>query len=189
MPRHTTALTAAFLMLTSISGCALGTGGGQQSAPGASDAPAVAPALKVDAPKNLKGIADACQLLTPEQRAALQVDGEPEPEESQYKEPACNFAGDALTATISINSNFGGMTGTHERKDNFDNFAPTEVAGYPAAQVNFSDTLCTVMTGVSDEQSVDVYYAKNSGGTPEMDDPCGYAKKIAAEVIKNVPAA
>ncbi|MBB5072114.1 DUF3558 family protein [Saccharopolyspora gloriosae] len=182
-------LTASLLMLTAISSCAVGGEGEQQPPQAAPSTENIDPALAVENPKNLKGVADACQLLTPEQRTALQVDGAPEQADSLYKEPACSMEGDMLTARIEINSNQGGMTATHERKDNFDNFEPTEVAGYPAALVNFSDSLCSVIVGVSDTQSVDVYYAMNSGGAPEMNDGCGYAKKIAAEVVQNIPAA
>ncbi|WP_258345502.1 DUF3558 domain-containing protein [Saccharopolyspora gregorii] len=188
MLRRTSVLAASFFAVTAISSCAVG-GGGEQPPQAAPSKENVDPALAVQNPKNLKGVQDACQLLTAEQRAALQVDGQTEQADSEYQEPACDINGDVLNTSIAINTNHGGMTAAHARKDNFDNFEPTEVAGYPAVLVNFSDTLCTVAVGVSDTQSVDVYYAKNSGGTPEMDDACGYAEKIAAEVLKNIPPA
>ncbi|GAA3363376.1 hypothetical protein GCM10020366_55040 [Saccharopolyspora gregorii] len=188
MLRRCGLVAASFVALTAISSCALGEGGEQpsQAAPSTEN---IDPALAVRNPKDLKGVTDACQLLTAGQRAALQVDGQPEQADSEYQEPSCDISGDALSTSIAINTNHGGMTAAHARESNFDNFEPTEVAGYPAVLVNFSDTLCTVAVGVSDTQSVDVFYAKNSGGTPEMDDACGYAKKIAAEVLENIPPA
>ncbi|WP_243791518.1 DUF3558 domain-containing protein [Saccharopolyspora gloriosae] len=183
-------ITASLLALTAASACSVGeSGGGQQPAPPASDA--VDPALKVESPKNLAGVSDSCQLLTAEQLSALGASGsEPKPSiNDQYKEPTCNISNDAFDITVDINTKNGGMTAANARRDNFDNFAPTEVAGYPAAQINADSSVCTVAAGIADDQSIEVFYAKNAGGTPEMDDACGYAKKITAEVIKNIPSA
>lgn len=189
--RRTTALTASFFVLTTISACAVGQGGGGKQLEPSGSQEAVDPALKVDSPKNLKGITDACQLLTPEQLNQLGAD-EPEIEPStnpQYQEPSCDISSDALKITIDINTEHGGMTAANSRASNFENFEATEVDGYPAAQVNAAGNLCTILTGVADDQSIEIYYAKNSGGTPEMEDPCGYANKIPAEALKNIPPA
>lgn len=190
MLRRASVLTASLLMLTAASACSLGQSdaGKQPTSPPSQPAD---PALQVSNPKNLTGVTDSCQLLTPQQLTELgAADPEIEPYvNEQYKEPSCDISSDAFDITVDINTEHGGMTAAHARKDNFENFAPTEVGEYPAVQVNFQGTVCTVATGISDDQSVEVFYAKNSGGTPEMDDPCGYAKKISAEAIKNIPAA
>ncbi|MFR9728625.1 DUF3558 domain-containing protein [Saccharopolyspora sp. MS10] len=189
MLRRTSALTASLLVLTAISSCAVG-GGGEQTPPQASPSTEnVDPALAVKNPKNLKSVTDACQLLTPEQRTALQVEGAPTQRQSEFNEPACEFSSSAFDTSLDVNTNAGGMTAAHERRDNFDNFEATEVAGYPAVKVNFSENLCNLAVGVSDTQSLHVYYLVISGGTPEMEDACGYASKIAAEAVKNIPAA
>ncbi|MEU6128332.1 DUF3558 domain-containing protein [Saccharopolyspora sp. NPDC047091] len=174
--------------MTAISSCALGEGGEQpsQAAPSTEN---IDPALAVRNPKDLKGVTDACQLLTPEQRTTLQIEGTPAQRDSEFKEPACEYDGSAFTAALDINTNSGGMTAAHERRSNFDNFEAAEVAGYPAVQVNFSKNLCNLAVGVSDTQSLHVFYSVISGGTPEMEDTCGYARKIAAEALQNIPPA
>ncbi|GAA3363378.1 DUF3558 domain-containing protein [Saccharopolyspora gregorii] len=188
MLKRTIVLTASLLVLTGVSSCAVG-GGGEQSPQAAPSEENVDPALAVKDPKDLKSVQDACQLLTSEQRTTLKIEGAPAPRDSEFKEPACEFDGSAFTTALDINTNAGGMTAAHERKDNFDNFEPTEVAGHPAVKVNFSDNLCNLAVGVSDTQSLHVYYALISGDSPEMEDTCGYASKIAAEAIKNIPPA
>lgn len=190
MLRRASVVTASFIALTAASACSVGESGeNQQSPPPAPSA--VDPALKVEEPRNLKEITDACQLLTPEQLTQLGAgDSEPTPStNSQYQEPTCTISSDALDIIIDINTRNGGMAATYARKDNFELFAPTQVGSYPAAQINFAETQCTVATGIADDQSIEVLYAKNSGGTPEMDDSCGYAKKITTELIKNIPPA
>lgn len=191
MLRRASVLAASALVLAATSSCALNAGSGQESPqPAPPPAGNVDPALKVESPKNVSGISDACQLLTPEQRAALQIDGSPAPQQkNDYGAPSCEFVGELTTVFVDINTGHGGISQTYSNKDSFDNFAPTEVTGYPAAQVDAASSLCTVMTGVADDQAIDIYFAKNSAQSPEMDDACGYAKKIAGEALKNVPAA
>lgn len=189
MLRRATVLATSVLAAVATSSCSLGAGGGQQSPqPAPPPAGNVDPALKVKSPKNIDG-ADACRMLTPEQRSALQIDGPPAPKKNEYGASGCEFVGDLTTVFVDVNTGHGGLSQIYSNKESFDNFAPAEVNGYPAAQINYSDALCTISTGVADTQAVEIYFAKNSAQSPEMNDPCGYAKKISGEVLKNLPAA
>lgn len=147
------------------------------------------PVPQVENPKSLTGITDACQLLTPEQLAALGGGGDPEESESLYGESQCFWRNDNFATNVAINTTFGGTAKIFESPQSSDNFAPTQVDGYPAARVDEQSTLCRVEVGLSEDQSVEINYSKRGGDAPEMQDPCGYAEKIAGEVLKNVPDA
>ncbi|GAA3363372.1 DUF3558 domain-containing protein [Saccharopolyspora gregorii] len=190
MLRRARITAVSLLALTSLSACAVGSNNPEEGQSKPAPANGTDPALSVNNPKNLKGITDACQLLTPEQRTQLGVSDDKDFESlinDVYQEPSCEIFSDAYNAMIDINANNGGMAKLHAGKDKWDNFTPTEVAGYPAAQLDAQSILCRVHVGVADDQSLEVYYSKNAGGTPEMDDPCGFAEKIAVEALKNVP--
>lgn len=190
MLRRARMTTVSLLALTTLSACAVGGDPSAESQNGPAPRNGADPALAVDNPKNLKGIADACRLLTPDQRTQLGVSDDRDFESLTndiYQEPSCEIFSHAYNAMIDINTNNGGMAKLHAGKGKWDNFTPTEVAGYPAVRLDAQSILCRVHVGIADDQSLEIYYSKNAGGTPEMDDPCGFAEKIAVEALKNVP--
>lgn len=154
------------------------------SAPPTTNVPS---APQVQNPKNLKSIADACQLLTPEQVATL-GGGAPAPDTSVYGESQCTWSNEAFATTVAINT-AGGPAKIFDSPESNDNFQPTQVGGYPAARIDAQSVVCRVEVGVAEDQSVEINYSKFGGTSPEMQDPCGYAEKIAGEAVKNIPAA
>ncbi|RKT83722.1 Protein of unknown function [Saccharopolyspora antimicrobica] len=144
---------------------------------------------KVENPKNLKAVTNACDLLTPEQISQLGGGGQPEEDTSAYGETQCYWSGDAFAVGVAVNTTSGGPAKIHEAGSSRDNFEPTTVDGYPGARVDKQDILCRIELGVADDQSVEINYTKHSGGSPEMDDSCGFAEKIASETLKNIPDA
>lgn len=148
------------------------------------------PAPAVDKPKNLAAITDACQLLTTQQLTQLGAQATPKPSETAYGESKCKWSNGDLAATVALNATTDtGPEQIFEMEEITDNFTRTEVDGYPAARVDEQSDLCRVEVGVSDTTSFSVNYYKYSGDSPEMQDPCGYAEKIASEVLKNIPNA
>ncbi|WP_168586374.1 DUF3558 domain-containing protein [Saccharopolyspora sp. ASAGF58] len=148
---------------------------------------------KVENPKNLKAVTDACKLLAEEQVARLGGDAGAKPPEGsnseEYGEPQCKWRNDAFNATIAINTKHGGLAEIQSFIESSDSFKPTQVGGYQGARVDEQSTLCRIELAVADDQSLEVNYFKNAGGTPEMNDPCGFAEKITSEALTNVPGA
>lgn len=188
--RRCASITA--VALFAVLGASACSPGGSQTPPSSTtESPTTtAPsAPKVEKPKNLKGISNACQLLTSEQLSQLGGGGQPEEDTSAYGETQCYWSGDAFAVGVSINTTSGGPARIYQAGGTRDNFAPTTVDGYPGARVDKQDILCRIELGVAETQSVEVNYTKHSGGSPEMNDPCGFAEKITSEVLKNIPDA
>ncbi|MEV5540826.1 DUF3558 domain-containing protein [Saccharopolyspora shandongensis] len=180
------------LAVLSASACAPGGKNPEPSAPSSSAADTNAAAPKVENPKNLKAITDACQLLTDQQVKDLGGVSErrpPEKSTNSYGESRCQWATDAFTAAASINTKHGGLAKIQQNAENRQNYKLTQLAGYQGARVDEQSDLCRIELAVADDQSLEVNYFKNAGGTPEMNDPCGYAEKITSEVLKNIPDA
>ncbi|MGW1677668.1 DUF3558 domain-containing protein [Saccharopolyspora sp. NPDC002376] len=188
--RRSASITAVSVFaVLGISAC---SPGGSTPAPSstAETPSATAPsAPKVDKPKNLKSVTNACDLLTSDQLSQLGGDGKPEEDTSAYGETQCYWSGDAFAVGVSVNTTSGGPAKIQEAGSSRDNFEPTTVDGYPGARVDKQDILCRIELGVADDQSVEINYTKHSGGSPEMDDPCGFAEKITSQVLKNIPDA
>lgn len=184
-------ITVSMLSIVGMAACSpAGTNAPETAKPGDSATSEANSAPQVKQPKNLEAISDACQLLTSEQLAQLGAEAAPKPDTSEYGESKCTWSNDKLAATVALNAKTGtGPKQIFEQGESTDNFAPTEVDGYPAARVDQQSDLCRIEVGVSDTTSVAINYFKYSGGTPEMQDPCGYAEKIASEALKNIPAA
>lgn len=188
MLRHAALTTVSLLAVLGVSACSAETPAPVPTSPTppATTAPAVP---KVENPKNLKGIADACQLLKPEQLAALGGGGEPEQSMSEYDESQCFWRNDNFATNVAINTTQGGLAKITEKGEISDNFAPTQVEGYQGARIDEQQGLCRIELAIADDQSVEVNYSIRGGDTPEMQDGCGYAEKITSEVLKNIPNA
>ncbi|MCA1190231.1 MULTISPECIES: DUF3558 domain-containing protein [unclassified Saccharopolyspora] len=171
-----------------ISAC--GLTGNEQTAPESAPEPQVGgdPALAVDQPKTVAAVTDACRLLTPEQLSTLGAEKNGEPGTTTFGEPKCDWSTEAFAFSVGLYVKTGGdAEQIYRSADNHDNFAPTRIGEYPAARVNAQSSTCSVEVGISDSESVTIDYTKYSGGTPEVADPCGYAEKIATEVLNGIP--
>ncbi|GAB3283090.1 DUF3558 domain-containing protein [Parasphingorhabdus pacifica] len=196
MQRRATLISVAALAL-SLTGCAQSSEGTAESAPDSGESAASTqpseptdPALRISNPKDLGTVTDACDLLTPEQLTALSAGTEAEPDTTVYGESKCSWRNDDFRMTVALNATTGtGPEKIHEDGKASDNFQPTEVDGYPAARVDEQSTLCRVEVGIADDQAVAINYSKRGGDAPELQDPCGYAEKIASEALKNIPDA
>lgn len=143
----------------------------------------------VEHPKDLRGI-DPCEFLTPEQKAALRLTEPGERDISPWGEEKCFLKGSVVTIGFSPNTKLGeGLDQAYRAKDSFDNFAESEVDGYPAARVNVATQLCGVIVGVSDEQTLNMSFGRVSSDAPGSGDPCGFAESVMGDVIKNLPDA
>lgn len=185
-------IAAAALAVAGLSACSSGSGTpGGSGTPEPTKAPSsdtANPVPQVDLPKNIKAVTDACQLLKPEQVTRL-GGGTPEPDTTITGEPQCAWSNSDFRMNVAINANNGGPANIYEDKASNDSFEPTEVSGYPGALIDRTSSLCRVEVGIAEVQSVDISYAKFGGGSPEMQDTCGYAKRIAVETLKNIPDA
>ncbi|MEV6234163.1 DUF3558 domain-containing protein [Saccharopolyspora shandongensis] len=161
-------------------------------APSTSETATTSAAPKVQNPKNLKGVSDACKLLTQDQFSQLGGSTGAKPPESDTSglgEPTCNWRNDAFSTAVTINTTHGGPEAIAKLAGSSDNFEPTEIQGYQGARVDKQSSLCRIELAVADDQTVAINYFKNAGGTPEMNDSCGFAEKITSEVLKNIPDA
>ncbi|GAA2810285.1 DUF3558 domain-containing protein [Saccharopolyspora taberi] len=193
MLRRPVLVTLSLAAALSLSACAQG-GSGSTTPPGTGDsAPtsesnAADPALKVEAPLNLKAVSDGCQLLTDGQLAQLGGGGAPTPFDTEWGQKGCTWTNDAVVIEVAPDSKQGGGFSRIQRnKNSFLTYAETKVANYPAARVNQAELLCGVAAGVSDEDTVLVSVTRYNSDAPQHADPCAFAEKVFTEVIKNIP--
>lgn len=140
-------------------------------------------------PKDLRGI-DPCELLAPEQTAELGLIAPGQKETSDWGETKCLLLGPVVGIGFSPNTTLGdGLDRAYRNKNNFDNFAESNVDGYPAVRVNFATQSCALIVGVSDEQTLTMELTRVSSDAPGRGDPCAFAESVAAEVMKNLPDA
>ncbi|MBB5153799.1 DUF3558 domain-containing protein [Saccharopolyspora phatthalungensis] len=191
MLRRATFTAVTLLWVLGASACAPGSPETPSSTTSEA-APTTSAVPKVENPKNLKSITDACQLLTQDQLSQLGGGTDarpPQGETSALGEPKCNWRNNAFSTAVTINTKHGGLTEITKIAESSDNFKPTQVDGYQGARVDEQSALCRVEIAIADDQSVAINYFRNSGGKPEMNDPCGFAEKITSEVLKNIPDA
>ncbi|MEV0703831.1 DUF3558 domain-containing protein [Saccharopolyspora sp. NPDC050389] len=192
MLRRATLTAVSLLAVLGVSACSPGSTTPPKTTPTESATTTSSSVPKVENPKNLKAITDACQLLTEAQVAQLGGDAgakPPEESKSKYDESQCKWRNDAFTAYAAINTKAGGLAKIMDAAGSSDNFKETQVGGYQGARVDEQSNLCRIELAIADDQSLEVNYFKNAGGTPEMNDPCGYAEKITSEALKNIPDA
>lgn len=182
------------LAVLGLAACAPSNGGSNE--PGTSEATSAAPSsvtgsgAKIDQPKNLSSITNACDLLTPEQLTELGAAGSkaPVPDKSAYGGPGCDWQNDSFGLIVGVD-NVTGLGAEAVIESGQTDGKPSNVDGYPAARIGEQSSLCRVDVAVSESQSFTVDFAKYSGKDPAMQDPCGYAEKIASEILKNLPNA
>ncbi|MER7015578.1 DUF3558 domain-containing protein [Saccharopolyspora sp. NPDC000359] len=190
MLRRATLTTASLFAVLGAAACAPGST--PAPTPTISEETTTSAAPQVQNPKNLKAVSDACQLLTQDQFSQLGGSAGAKPPESDTSglgEPVCDWRNDAFSTSVTINITHGGPAAIEGLAGASDNFKPTQVDGYPGARVDEQSDLCRIELAVAEDQTVAINYFKNAGGTPEMDDPCGFAEKIASEALKNIPDA
>lgn len=143
----------------------------------------------VDNPKDLHGI-DPCEFLTPEQKTELSLTKPGRKDTSPWGEEVCDLGGPVVAIGFSPDTTLGeGLDQAYRAKNMFDNFAESEVDGYPAVRVDFAAQSCGLIVGVSDEQTLHMEFTRVSSQAPGNGDPCGFAEQVMGEVIKRLPDA
>ncbi len=191
--RRTTLGTTAVLAALGLAGCATPTDAGsedQQPSSQAESTPSQQQGAgpQIDQPKNLQAVGHACDLLKPEQLQQLGLSTEPEQDDSYTGESSCDWGNDNAMVSATPKSTIGAQQMIETAKS-WGEYHPTEVQGYPAIHKDRQSRLCSVDVGVSDSATVRIDFTRYAGDAPEMQDPCGYADTIAAEVLKNIPNA
>jgi hypothetical protein len=138
-------------------------------------------------PKDLRDV-DPCQLLTAAQQSQLGFTEPGEEGTSYWGEPECGWPGSVVAVGLSPNTT-AGLDQAYRNKNNFDNFAPSEVDEYPAARINFATQSCGLIVGVADDQTLHMEFTRVSPDAPGSGDPCGFAESVMGDVIKNLPDA
>ncbi len=175
-------------MAAVLAGCS--TGGPQPTAPGAaptSSAGAAAdPIPPVRDPKNLAGT-PPCQLLTPAQLAANQMDL-PAQTKKSLNMPGCEWDNQAHTReiTIYVDTINDALHNVYAQRATFPVFEVTQIAGYPAIRTknNTAATSCYIQVAAAERQSFVVRFTSLGDG---LEEPCGPAKALAEDVMANLP--
>jgi hypothetical protein len=143
----------------------------------------------VENPKDLTGI-DPCDFLPPDQKTELGLTKPGTRDTSPWGEETCGLAGSIVAIGFSPDTTVGeGLDQAYRSKNNFYNFEPSEIDGYPAVRVNFVTQSCDLIVGVSDEQTLSMGITRVSPDAPGKGDPCGFAESVMSDVLKNVPDA
>ncbi|MGB9282245.1 MAG: DUF3558 domain-containing protein [Pseudonocardiaceae bacterium] len=171
-----------------LAGCSAGVS--QPTAPPAtSTSSASAPADPIPPvrdPKNLAGT-PPCELLTPAQLAANQLDLAAQTKKS-LNMPGCEWDNKAHTreTTIYVDTTNDALHNVYAQRATFPVFEITQVAGYPAIRTknNAADTSCYIQVAAAERQSFVVRFTSLRQG---LEEPCGPAKALAEDVMTNLP--
>ncbi|WP_253670450.1 DUF3558 domain-containing protein, partial [Streptoalloteichus tenebrarius] len=155
--------------------------GSQSSAATSNGAP------KVTSPKNLKAIADPCQLLTPQQLQEIGA-SDPRPDKTQTGEPACIWQNDNLRIRL-VPYTTQGMDSVYANRARFDNSEESTINGHPGIRFNKVGMSCGVYVGVADKQVFSADVGVRRDVKPEYKDRCAFAEKVAGMVLSNLPPA
>jgi hypothetical protein len=189
--RRFVAVVLAFGLVT---GCATGGTGAISGTPSASplpvseaDVPTLAP--RVPAPRNARGVA-ACDLLTPVQEAALDVDPATEQASTQGTAIRCEWRTrdglGVLAVTSAPDLPVGGLEGLYLVRSTYDVFEPGQLDGFPTVRADRSDSgddYCTLYVGVADDQLI--WAAAGFVASPRS--ACGAARQMASDMLSNLP--
>lgn len=176
---------AAVLAGVGLTGCsAAPTGAGT---PPESSASAVAdPIPPLRDPKDLAGT-PVCELFTPAQLTANRIDLPPRPNDVNG-DPGCVWNDRAHTREIRIYTDlkYDVLHNVYAQRTTFPVFEVTEVAGHPAIRTkdNVDATSCDFRVTAAPRQTLVVDFTSLGDG---LEEPCGPAKALAADVIGNLP--
>ncbi|SHH01208.1 DUF3558 domain-containing protein [Streptoalloteichus hindustanus] len=158
-----------------------------QSSVAASTTAAVDVVPKVTKPKNLKAIADACQLLSPQQLQELGA-SQPRPDKSPWGEGTCTWRNDNLNVHLAPDTTQGkGLAIAYANRRN--NSEATTVNGHPGLRSGKESMSCGLWIGASDTQALSISLTVLRDVKPEYKDRCAFAEKVAGMVLSNLPAA
>lgn len=141
----------------------------------------------VEDPKDLRGV-DPCQLLTSEKQSELGFTKPGQKGTSYWGEPDCLWLGSIVGIGLAPGTTFG-LDQAYRTKNNFDNFAASNVDDYPAVRINFATQSCGLIVGVANDQTLHMEFTRVSPDAPGRDNPCGFAESVLSGVIKNLPDA
>ncbi|MFB9428208.1 DUF3558 domain-containing protein [Streptoalloteichus tenebrarius] len=144
-------------------------------------------APKVTNPKNLKAIADPCQLLTPQQLQELGASGQ-RSEKSKWGEAACTWRNDNLSIHLAPDTTQGKGLSTVYANRNASSQEIT-VGGHPGMRTTKESLTCSIYVGVSDTQVFLTNVIVFKDVKPEYKDRCAFAEKVAGMVLTNLPPA
>nr|BFF01348.1 hypothetical protein GCM10020241_30230 [Streptoalloteichus tenebrarius] len=157
--------------------------GSQSSAATSNGAP------KVTSPKNLKAIADPCQLLTPQQLQEIGASN-PTADKSLWGEGSCIWRNDNLRIRLDPDTTHGqGLTIVYNKNKDKPDYEQTTVNGHPAIRWGKEGPFCSVFVGVSDTQVLSADVAVLREVKPQYKDRCALVDKVAGMVLSNLPAA
>ncbi|MFB9428202.1 DUF3558 domain-containing protein [Streptoalloteichus tenebrarius] len=163
------------------------TSSGSQSSAATSTAAIDNGAPKVATPKNLKAIADPCQLLAPQQLQELGASN-PSTKQSPWGEKYCDWLNDNLGVAVAPDTTQGrGLANLYaNRKADSEE---TTIHGHPGLRYNKAGMSCALGVGVSDTQAFTVSLTVRRDAKPEYKDRCAFAEKVAGMVLSNLPPA
>nr|BFF04363.1 hypothetical protein GCM10020241_60380 [Streptoalloteichus tenebrarius] len=141
---------------------------------------------RVANPKNLKDVADPCQLITSQQLQELGA-SDPRPGKTESGVPKCNWKNDNLAMTLTT---YGaqGLDSVYAQRNRFGNSQETTVSGYPGLRIASFSMSCGVYVGVAETQVFLADVTVRRDVRPEYKDRCVFAEKVAGMVLSNLPA-
>lgn len=158
-----------------------GEGGSSESAPAPSnesESQRTAPAKSLELPEE-------CAIVTQQQSQELGADQQPRQRESVGTSGCQYESGKASTGWAVFVAADTKETLADFKKERGTLADDVEISGYPAAQVDTTDTDCMVSVDVSDNGSLFVQTLSPQGNPA----PCELSKKFAEAAVKNLPDA
>lgn len=171
-----------------VSGCAaIGPASGTRIPETSAVAPTRAP--RVAEPRDVRGI-PACDLLTPAQLTALEINPNTAEPAAQGSADECFWrltdGSGSLMVTSAPDFPVGGLEGLYISRPGYDVFEPGELDGFPIVRADRKDnpdTLCTIYVGVADDQ-----LAWTSAAFAFKEHPaCATALRMASAMLANLP--
>jgi Protein of unknown function (DUF3558) len=164
------------------------SGSGSPSSPGGRAPSVTQPALNLS-----KYEGDPCSMLRTDQLASLGASKPGTRNDSSQVGPECRWLPDDRTNGTAFTSDIltktRGLDGLYENRSQFQVFRPTQVAGYPAVNVDITDAAhgdCTTSVGTATSAGFQVAVHVRNTSTSDYSNPCSVSEKIAQTIVGNL---
>lgn len=134
---------------------------------------------------------DPCSLLPPDLQDKYGVDGPGEANQNGVTGPTCAFPRRTLSdpvITVAVNTRSGGLENLYQRADRFEDFEPTDVAGYPGVFVNPADDPngCILDVATSEQELILVGVRLTATETAAPGVACDVATRVMADIVGRI---
>ena len=182
------ALPALLVLAFGAASCATTNGGTPAESPAPTTSPRLSPPLSQPPLDLTSAKAAPCSLVTDQIRQQFGLIGQGEPDPAGVTGPDCSFTENPIAdpvVVVGVNTQSQGLEGLYERRENFVDFRPITVNGFPGLSLQQDAGGCGVLVAVTDEDLTSVDVRAGSAPTTAAS-VCDLATRLSSAVIANL---